>query len=140
MKGCVNMNKLVILVMGEHGAGKSTTIRVYLKKILKITIDTHKFSYRTYKGYILSQSIEERKGFADDVKKYSDNDILIIATRPINDKNSLFNITKSKLQKLGFSSEIIEISKDETRSKQEKKDYYQKKANDIFNVIKKTMK
>ena len=51
--------RLAIIVIGEHGGGKSKTINVYLKSKLGIGKRAHKFLFKSIWGFILSQSFEE---------------------------------------------------------------------------------
>jgi hypothetical protein len=125
------MKKTAIVVVGEHFSGKSKTINKYLKAKLGITERKHKFTYKKCAGYILSQSREERQDFINDISKYSKYDILVLATRPKFEKNSLLQDTESKLKMMGFEVIVIQIAKDQGE------DFYKTKATEIMAIISK---
>ena len=125
------MEKIAIVVVGEHNAGKSKTVNKYLKHKLNIEERVHKFSYEKCKGYILSQTREERQDFENNISRYAVYDVFILAVRPVSEKKSLFKDTESKLKAMGFEIIVVEISKNQTEK------YYENKANEIFAIVSK---
>jgi hypothetical protein len=125
------MKKTAIVVVGEHHAGKSRTINQHLKPKLGVRLRGHKFTYNDCEGYILSQTREEREDFVNDISKYSKYDILVLATRPKSEKNSLLVDTESKLKNMGFKVNFVQIIKDKDES------FYKNKASEIMATISK---
>jgi hypothetical protein len=90
--------KKAVIVVGSHYAGKSKTIRKYLKPKLSITEHEHKFTRNGNDGFVLSQSLEESDRDVDDlIKKYMDYDLLVLSARPANEMPSSLNELKVKL-------------------------------------------
>ena len=123
------MKKLAIIVVGEHYAGKSKTINRYLKPKLSIRENQHKFSIGDCNGFILSQTLEERNSFFENLERYKENDILVLPTRPEKEPNSLFQAVKEKLKEFGFDIVVYEIKKNQENS------YYQERAKEIYDEI-----
>ena len=123
------MKKLAMIVVGPHYAGKSKTINKYLKPKLSIRENQHKFNIGDCDGFILSQSLEERKAFIEDLDRYKDYDILVLPTRPKTEPNSLFHAVHEKLTGFGFDIVVYEIEKNQSES------YYQERANGIYEKI-----
>ena len=120
--------KMAIILAGAHYAGKSKTIRLHLKPLLKISIKAHKFTLRCKRGFILSQSFEEAKrDVKATVKRYSNYDLLVFAARPQNEPGSKLKLMRSVLLKASFTVRIVTI-----QSPKEAK----KKALEIFNFLK----
>ena len=123
------MKKNAIIVVGEHYAGKSKTINKYLKSMLSLNENQHKFGIGDCEGFILSQTLEERNAFVKDLEKYKTYDILVLPTRPENEPNSLFQEVKEKLKEFGFDVVIYKIKKGQEEG------YYKEKAKEIYNQI-----
>ncbi len=121
--------KIAIIVAGKHHAGKSKTINKYLKPMLSLNERQHKFRLGNCEGFILSQTLEERNTFVENLKRYKIYDILVLPTRPENEPNSLFHAVKDRLKEFGFDVVIYEIEKDQEES------YYQEKAIEIYDQI-----
>ena len=137
-----------VMVVGKHRAGKSKTIRLHLKKKLGIAKSKHKFSLRGKEGFVLSQSREEaakQQGFvlsqsleesgkyknvAKIVTKYSLYDLLVLAARPRNEKDSCLNRLERELRKAGYRVTLVSLNKHPTN------EYCEKKANEILKALK----
>ena len=128
------MRKMAIILVGKHYAGKSKTINKYLKPKLSIDEKQHKFEVENCKGFILSQTLEERNAFVENLERYKIYDVLVLPTRPENEPNSLFQAVKEKLKEFGFDIVVYEIEKDQ------EKNYYQEKATEIYNQIRSNCK
>ncbi len=112
--------------MGKHFAGKSKTIREYLKPKLGLTKDQKKFLLNGEYGYILSQSFEEGNRNVDEmIKKYSHYNYLVLAGRPKNENGSLVERMENKLISENYTVEIFEVIKSDDEN------YYNEKANEI---------
>ena len=130
----MSQRKIAIIVVGEHEAGKSKTIRKYLKPMLGIGEDTHKFMLGDgRRGYILSQTFEERKesieGLTEKLKKYENYDVLILPVRPKEDKFSFYEKVRKVLTDFGFEVKEVKIEKEQ------KKSYYESKAGEIYRLL-----
>ncbi|WP_319543614.1 hypothetical protein [uncultured Pseudodesulfovibrio sp.] len=104
--------KIAIFVVGEHFAGKSSTINDFLKPRLGIP-NKNKFIFKSeYKGFIYSQSFEECKANIesrlDKIKQY---DILIISARPRWEKPSDLNELIAGVTRRGFTYQEFFITK-----------------------------
>lgn len=123
--------KKASIVTGEHFAGKSKTIREFLKPLLGMTTNEHKFIRNKKSGYILSQSFEESDKDVDDIiNRYAPYyDLLVLAARPASEAGSKFNELSSKLKKRGFDILEHNVIADQPDS------FYKQKANDILNHL-----
>ena len=120
---------MAIILVGEHYAGKSKTINKYLKPKLSIDEKQHKFEIENCEGFILSQTLEERNAFVENLDRYKNYDVLVLPTRPENEPNSLFHAVKEKLKEFDFDIVIYEIDKDQEEN------YYLEKATEIYSQI-----
>ena len=123
------MRKIAIIIIGGHYAGKSKTINEYLKRKLSLDEEKHKFNVGNCRGFILSQTLEERNADVESLARYKDYDILVLPTRPENETNSLFKAVKQKLKKFDFEIVVYKIEKNQEEN------YYQDKASEINNQI-----
>ena len=126
--------KKAVIVIGKHGIGKSKTIREFLKPKLGISKNKHIFELKGKKGYILSQSFEETKKtpkkIEEAIKKYCHYEYLVLAGRPIEEKNSHTKETKQLCEQCKYNVLTVEITSSNLG-------HYEKKANDIFNYLNK---
>jgi hypothetical protein len=76
--------KIALFVVGEHLAGKTTTISTYFKKRVGIPETQNTFNLRSgASGFIYSQSFEECGADVDErLKLRKGYDILVIPARP----------------------------------------------------------
>lgn len=119
--------KKAVIVVGSHYAGKSKTIRKYLKPKLGITEYEHKFIRNGKAGFILSQSLEEADRDVEYVvKKYMVYDLLVLSARPAHERPSCLNKLTRKLQTAGYR--VSEVLVDHT----DDEDYYDGKAKEIL--------
>ena len=127
----MSQRKIAIIVVGEHKAGKSKTIREYLKHMLGIKENAHKFMLKDgRKGYILSQTFEERsesiEELTEKLKKYENYDVLILPVRPKEDKFSFYEEVRKVLTYFGFEVKEVRI---------EVGPYYKSKAGEIYRLL-----
>lgn len=120
------MKKATIL-SGSHFAGKSLTIRHYLKPLLGISQDAHKFTLNGKTGFIISQSYEESgRDIAKRIPAYAHYDLLVFASRPAAETGSRYNQLKSALIACGFTIVDFNISNPKEAPQ---------KAKDIFDEL-----
>jgi len=122
--------KKAVIVVGKHGIGKSATIREHLKPMLGISKNQKKFTLNNNKGFILSQSFEEGKREPSEmIAKYCHYTYLVLAGRPIDEKNSLTETVKDLLIKENYEVETVEII-------HSNKQHYEEKAKEILDYLK----
>jgi hypothetical protein len=135
--------KRAVILSGEHHSGKSKTINQYFKQLVGIKEKQREFYIKERKGYILSQSVEEKEELEklkkvdqkyleevnDLINKYIDYDLLLIATRPEEESYSLKKPVQDALKKNDFSVNCIEILKGKDE------EYYKIKANNIYALL-----
>lgn len=104
--------KMAIFVVGEHNAGKTTTIRDYLVDRLTM-LSKHTFSLKDkFKGFIFFGSIEEGKcTIKSRMEKFNNYDIVIIPTRPRWENGSKLDTLIEKVKKNGIDYQEFFITK-----------------------------
>jgi disulfide oxidoreductase YuzD len=116
-----------VIVVGKHFAGKSKTIREYLKPLLGIGINDHKFTLEEKHGYILSQSFEEADRDPDEtIKKHSDCDLLVLAARPEEEPASKLPSMRRALSEESFRVNVVRIHN---------KGQAEEKAQEVFELL-----
>ena len=119
-----------MIVVGIHYAGKSKTIRKYLKPKLGIAEHEHKFPRNGTEGFILSQSLEEADRDVDYVtKKYMVYDLLVLSARPAHEMPSCLNELTAKLQAIGYRVSEVPVERTDDEN------YYDGKADEILNRL-----
>lgn len=122
--------KKAVIVVGSHYAGKSKTVRKYLKPKLSIREYKHKFTRNGKEGFVLSQSLEEADRDVDDlIRKYTDYDLLVLSARPANEMPTSLNELKIKLQAAGYRASEVFVSRTNDES------YYDGKADEILKCL-----
>jgi len=104
--------KKVIIAVGSHHSGKSVTINNCLKQLLKIKKTAYLFTRNGRNGKIMSQSFEEasyRK--PENVISYLKYDILVLATRPENEKISYLKEIKKYCVDAGYKVSEVHIKR-----------------------------
>jgi len=136
--------KVAVIVVGTHHAGKSRTIREYLKPLLGMSKGQHHFALGSESGYIRSQSIEERYGYIFSqsleekgltevqtiVSKMKGYEKLVFAARPEDESVTLFLLLKTELEKAGFTVFKVKIEKNQPAN------FYEHKGKEIVDYLK----
>lgn len=126
--------KKAIIVVGKHYAGKSKTLKEYLKPQLGIGINKHQFIRNGQSGFVLAQTCEEaNRDVKETVTKYCGYDLLVLAARPINEPGSCLAELEAELKKAGYQVKTLDIVKPE--KDQYKNDYYGGKADEIISYF-----
>jgi len=131
--------KIAVLVIGEHYAGKSKTLKDYVKPMLGISKHAHKFSYRRYNGYIKTQTLQETNQGVDELDQYKGYDILVLPSRPEEvgpPNHPTLTRIRDKLKDLGFMvREVIMLKREVTMLKDKENAYLESKGKEIVNII-----
>jgi hypothetical protein len=123
--------KKAVVVVGKHYAGKSRTIRQYLKPKLGMERDTRKFIRNGQDGYVLSQSFEEAKrDIQKIVNKYSHFDLLVLAARPANESPSCLMELIAELQNASYQVSTVNVVKTSNNGA-----YYEGKSDEIITYL-----
>lgn len=106
------MNKLAIIVIGEHYAGKSRTLIEYVKPAFGLNRLAHKFRFNNCSGYIKTQTLQEGNEPIDSLDKFQVYDVFVLASRPCGEGNPQLSEIKNKLRELGFTVSEYLIPRD----------------------------
>ena len=126
--------KKAVIVVGRHFAGKSKTLRGYVKPKLEIDVDKHQFTRNGQSGFVLVQTCEEAEtDVKERVKKYSGYDLLVLAARPANESLSHLAELEVKLKNAGYRVRIVNIVKPQNADDND--EYYGGKADEIIGYL-----
>jgi len=120
------------IAVGGHYAGKSKTIKEYVKPQLGIEKRDKKFTFNGQRGRVYSQSFEEAdRNVRLSVEKYIRLriDILILACRPATEGGSRLQELIIELRKAGYEVETFDIVGAQPES------YYKRKADEIVSSL-----
>lgn len=124
--------KKAVIVVGKHYAGKSKTLREYLKPKLGIG-NKRQFTRNGQSGFVLVQTCEETEvDVQERVKKYSGYDFLVLAARPANENPSYLAELEAELKKAGYQVKTLDIVKPQKDFNDE---YYGGKAYEIVTYL-----
>jgi len=132
-------SRTAVIVVGSHHAGKSKTIREFLKPMLGIGKSAHIFSLDKREGHIASQSREEatwqrnakgrvdsqsleeagRKDVARTVRRHTHYDLRIMAARPQGEEGSLLNRLREALEDENYRVNVINVTARQSESEYE---------------------
>ena len=123
------MKKAIILV-GSHFAGKSKTIRCFLKPKLGIGKNEHIFVRNGQNGFILSQSFEESARTVEyAIKKYGRYELLILSARPPEEAGSCLSHAQDRLAVAGYRVHAVPVVRGKPDS------FYNQKADEIIRLL-----
>jgi chlorite dismutase len=120
------------IVVGGHYAGKSKTIKEYVKPQLGIGKRARKFTLNGQIGRVFTQSFEEaNRDVRQSVKVYIrfGIEVLILACRPATESGSRLQELTSELKTAGYEVETIDIVALQPES------YYKAKADEIVSSL-----
>lgn len=119
--------KKAVIIVGKHYAGKSKTIREYLKPKVGISKHAHKFTRNGQSGFVLSQSFEEAdRDVREAVTRYSYYELLVLSTRPVNESRSRLAELTLEFKKAGYRVNTVDVVGLQPSN------YYKSKADEIM--------
>ena len=125
--------KKAVIVVGKHFAGKSKTIREYLKPKLGIGKHVRIFARYGQSGHILSQTLEEpkrKRSGQEIVTKYSKYDLLVFSARPATESGSQVNELSKALKDNGYQVNTVDVA-----GRTQPASYFEAKANEIISHL-----
>jgi hypothetical protein len=122
--------KKAVIVVGSHHVGKSRTINVHLKPLLRIRPKARFFSLDGRSGCVLSQSFEEgHRDARSMILKYSNRELLVLAARPESESRSMLREIRRLLTDAGFSIDEVYVERSVTMK------YYDERARKVFDAL-----
>ena len=126
------MNKKAVIVVGEHGSGKSRLIREFLKPLCGMTINQQYSVVNGRRLWIKSQTLQEAQSdLTALLNKLDKCDSLVMPSWPMEKGSPSLKDVISAIKSHGFDIAVIEW----VRANNDK--VCKAKANDIFNIISK---
>ena len=124
--------KNAVIAVGSHYAGKSRTLKKFVKTKLGIGEKELYFRRNGLSGAILVQTFEEAKrDIEDSMVRYGHHDLLIFAARPEHETPSCLVELKTALEEFGFHVGTVSIIKTKTTTDT----YYREQAAEILRQL-----